>query len=214
MTRLKDTLATPDALPYTIPRHLCKVPCRTMVSDALLRHFCVTVNPNPLYATTHHTAPCNTTLYTPQNTLHHTTFHTTRHMHRKPQHTTLHTTPRHSPENTAQTSGIAVSASLAIRFVFERFFLNVPKDFLNHQICQDLTYAYLTHTRASQVFRWLGRFILDVGLADQRRVPFFWAVHLFDSSAKYMRYCAVDDAMPHTAPLLPVPWNDVLIGVC
>ncbi|CAK9001344.1 Uncharacterized protein SCF082_LOCUS6884 [Durusdinium trenchii] len=49
------------------------------------------------------------------------------------------------------------------------------------------------------------RFILDVGLADQRKVPFFWAVHLFDSCAKWMRYCAVDDPMPETAPLLQVP---------
>ncbi|CAK9109720.1 unnamed protein product [Durusdinium trenchii] len=48
------------------------------------------------------------------------------------------------------------------------------------------------------------RFILDVGLADQRKVPFFWAVHLFDSCAKWMRYCAVDDPMPETAPLLQV----------
>lgn len=51
----------------------------------------------------------------------------------------------------------------------------------------------------------LRRFILDVGLADQRKVPFFWAVHLFDSCAKWMRYCAVDDPMPETAPLLQVP---------
>eukprot|EP00435_Cladocopium_sp_Y103_P017121 s2206_g4.t1 len=54
------------------------------------------------------------------------------------------------------------------------------------------------------------RFILDVGLVDQHKVPYFWAVHLFDSLAKQMRFCAVDDQMLSSAPLLPVvSWWDL-----
>ncbi|CAJ1407411.1 unnamed protein product [Effrenium voratum] len=54
------------------------------------------------------------------------------------------------------------------------------------------------------------RFLLDTGLADQRKVPFFWAVSLFDSSARLVRYCAEEEAAVGTAPLLPVVnWKDL-----
>lgn len=54
------------------------------------------------------------------------------------------------------------------------------------------------------------RFILDVGLVDQHKVPYFWAVHLFDLLAKQIRFCAVDDQMLSSAPLLPVVfWWDL-----
>lgn len=49
------------------------------------------------------------------------------------------------------------------------------------------------------------RFILDLGLVDQHKVPFFWAVSLFDELALPMR-CHHSDvpALQHCSPLVPV----------
>jgi len=54
------------------------------------------------------------------------------------------------------------------------------------------------------------RFVLDVGLVDQYKVPYFWAVHLFDLCSKTFHFCAVDDGMASSAPLLTmVSWWDL-----
>ncbi|CAE8741976.1 unnamed protein product [Polarella glacialis] len=57
------------------------------------------------------------------------------------------------------------------------------------------------------------RFILDVGLVDQKRVPYFWAVSLFDQMANHVRCCSLEEASPGLAPLLPVVNRWELISV-
>ena len=55
------------------------------------------------------------------------------------------------------------------------------------------------------------RFVLDVGLADERKVPLFWALSLFDCLSHNTRLCAKNDLAPQAAPLLPVvKWWDLL----
>ena len=55
------------------------------------------------------------------------------------------------------------------------------------------------------------RFVLDVGLVDQRKVTLFWALSLFDCLSHSMRVCAKNELVPQAAPLLPVvKWWDLL----
>ncbi|CAE7611913.1 unnamed protein product [Symbiodinium sp. CCMP2456] len=55
------------------------------------------------------------------------------------------------------------------------------------------------------------RFVLDVGLVDQRKVPLYWSLSLFDCLSHTTRVCAKDDPIPMSAPLLPmVKWWDIL----
>eukprot|EP00439_Symbiodinium_sp_Y106_P066256 s1206_g10.t1 len=55
------------------------------------------------------------------------------------------------------------------------------------------------------------RFVLDVGLVDQRKVPLYWSLSLFDCLSHTTRVCAKDDPIPMSAPLLPmVKWWDML----
>jgi len=53
------------------------------------------------------------------------------------------------------------------------------------------------------------RFILDVGLVDQNKVPYFWAVSLFDEVAQPMRCCSPNAIAPDSAPIARVVsrWN-------
>merc|ERR1711871_800742 len=46
------------------------------------------------------------------------------------------------------------------------------------------------------------RLILDLGLVDQERVPFFWAVSLFDEKAKTLRCCPVEACSTSTSPIV------------
>ncbi|CAE7415722.1 unnamed protein product [Symbiodinium natans] len=55
------------------------------------------------------------------------------------------------------------------------------------------------------------RFVLDVGLINQRNVPLFWGLSLFDSLSHDTRVCAKNELVPLAAPLLPVvKWSDLL----
>lgn len=56
------------------------------------------------------------------------------------------------------------------------------------------------------------RLILDLGLVDQDRVPYYWAVALFDSRAKYMRACAVENMSTSSAQ--GVPTINIWLLVC
>merc|ERR1719283_4778 len=50
------------------------------------------------------------------------------------------------------------------------------------------------------------RLVLDLGLVDQDRVPYFWAVSLFDEAARPVRCCAANPelAFAHLSPVLPI----------
>jgi len=44
------------------------------------------------------------------------------------------------------------------------------------------------------------RMILDLGLVDQQKVPYYWAISLFDSMAQAVRCCPPDATWSHSAP--------------
>eukprot|EP00440_Ansanella_granifera_P008490 gb/GFBE01009197.1/.p1 GENE.gb/GFBE01009197.1/~~gb/GFBE01009197.1/.p1 ORF type:complete len:993 (+),score=189.57 gb/GFBE01009197.1/:1-2979(+) len=48
------------------------------------------------------------------------------------------------------------------------------------------------------------RFILDVGLVDQKKVPYFWAVSLFDQMSRPLRCASLDDPLISATPLSQV----------
>jgi len=48
------------------------------------------------------------------------------------------------------------------------------------------------------------RFIIDVGLVDQSKVHYFWAISLFDEIAQPMRVCAPNAIAPESAPIARV----------
>jgi len=56
------------------------------------------------------------------------------------------------------------------------------------------------------------RFILDTGLVDQVKVPFYWAVSVFDDAACQMRCCPQDIPVQH-APLVPVVNRWLLVHI-
>mmetsp|Transcript_75699 Transcript_75699/g.133665 ORF Transcript_75699/g.133665 Transcript_75699/m.133665 type:complete len:949 (-) Transcript_75699:88-2934(-) len=57
------------------------------------------------------------------------------------------------------------------------------------------------------------RFLFDVGLVDQNKVPYFWAVSLFDQMSFNMRCCKLEDNASQLAPLLPVVNRWELISI-
>lgn len=59
------------------------------------------------------------------------------------------------------------------------------------------------------------RFILDLGLVDQFKVPYYWAVSLFDEAARKLRLCPPDMPMSgsNSAPIALVSNKWVLISV-
>lgn len=57
------------------------------------------------------------------------------------------------------------------------------------------------------------RLVLDLGLVDQDRVPFFWAVSLFDEVARPIRCCNPADALATRAPVVQVVSRWLLISV-
>lgn len=57
------------------------------------------------------------------------------------------------------------------------------------------------------------RFILETGIVDQRRVPFAWAVSLFDDMSHAMRCCSLEDSLPQLSPQLPVVNRWELISI-
>eukprot|EP00930_Biecheleria_cincta_P090122 TRINITY_DN79466_c0_g1_i1.p1 TRINITY_DN79466_c0_g1~~TRINITY_DN79466_c0_g1_i1.p1 ORF type:complete len:900 (-),score=131.89 TRINITY_DN79466_c0_g1_i1:124-2823(-) len=57
------------------------------------------------------------------------------------------------------------------------------------------------------------RFILDIGIVDQRKVQFSWAVSLFDDMSHAMRCCSLEESLPQLSPQLPVVNRWELISV-
>lgn len=59
------------------------------------------------------------------------------------------------------------------------------------------------------------RLVLDLGLVDQERVPYYWAVSLFDEAAKPMRLCspATDATLAHLSPVKPIVSRWALMGI-
>lgn len=57
------------------------------------------------------------------------------------------------------------------------------------------------------------RFILDLGLSDQEKVPFFWAVSLFDDVSRPMRCCPPEVVVSNGAPIVRLVSRWTLITV-
>lgn len=59
------------------------------------------------------------------------------------------------------------------------------------------------------------RMVLDFGLVDQHKVPYFWAVSLFDEAARSVRCSGRDSdtALAHLSPIVPIVSRWALTGV-
>eukprot|EP00931_Biecheleriopsis_adriatica_P038852 TRINITY_DN22220_c0_g1_i1.p1 TRINITY_DN22220_c0_g1~~TRINITY_DN22220_c0_g1_i1.p1 ORF type:complete len:980 (+),score=172.72 TRINITY_DN22220_c0_g1_i1:93-3032(+) len=56
------------------------------------------------------------------------------------------------------------------------------------------------------------RFVLDIGIVDQQRVPYFWAVSLFDQMSHSMRFSSPEDPVT-AAPMLQIVNRWELISI-